>query len=356
MKLNTPLLITMISGAVGGLLFSILSFPLPWILGSITGVIIVSKLSIPMAKLPRSYLNVARITIGLAIGAQFSPAILNDLSSYATSIAFLPFHIGVTIFCGWFYFYYFMKLDKRTAFLCSTPGGIAELVLVGEDIKANVPQMALIQGIRILVVIYTLPFLAGNLKGMKVGAVKQFMPALSQSDPFALGLLALIGIAGWYSFDRLRLSGAPIIGPMIFSALLSVNDLLPQEPPDEFFKCAQLLLGTSIGCVFFGYSLKNMIMTIFKSTGFLFLLGGLSALTAWIVSSVTDFSFLSALLAYAPGGQAETSIIAIALGENTGYVALHHLLRLFVIVSLIPMMARYIWREKNIINTKEVEA
>jgi len=196
---------------------------------------------------------VARVIIGLAIGSQFSPDMLNDLCAYATSLSFIPVYIIAVTAAGWFYFHYLMKLDPRTSFLCSTPGGIAELVLVGEDIKANVPQLALIQGIRILIVVYTLPFLAGHMKGMDVGATKQFMPSLVESDVFGIFLLGLIGICGWWVLAKLKLPGSPIIGPMIFSATLSVSNLLAQEPPDELFKTAQLLLGTSIGCFFIGY-------------------------------------------------------------------------------------------------------
>ncbi|WP_156950761.1 AbrB family transcriptional regulator [Terasakiella pusilla] len=340
----SPTLWTLMAGFSGGLFFSLISAPLPWVLGSIFGVILLTRTNLPFAKLPRKYVNIARVIIGLAIGSQFSPDMLNDLAAYGVSLSFIPFYIAVVTAAGWLYFHYGMKLDKRTAFLCSTPGGIAELVLVGEDIKANVAQLALIQGIRILVVVYCLPFLAGNLKGQNIGAVKQFMPSLSQSDPFHLLLLGLIGFSGWWLLARLKLPGSPIIGPMVFSACLSLNGLLPQEPPDELFKGAQLLLGTSIGCVFMKYSMKDMLGTTLKSTGFLILLFSLTAGCAWAVSEVSGFSLLSALLAYAPGGQAETSIVAIALGENTGYVALHHLVRLFIIVGLIPLFARWTWR------------
>lgn len=341
-----PIIITLLAGFMGGFLFTLISAPLPWILGSIFGVIVLSQTPAHVHKVPRPYVNIARIIIGIAIGGQFSPTILDDIASYATSLAFLPFYIVAVTSCGWFYFHVLMKLDPRTAFLCSTPGGIAELVIVGEDIKANVPQLALIQGVRILVVVYTLPFLAGSLKDMNVGSVKQFMPPLSASNPTDLLLLVIIGISGWLIARSLKISGAPIIGPMIFSALLSINSLLPQEPPDEIFKFAQFLLGTSIGSVFFGYSIKDMMLTVLKSVGFLFVLAAITGLTAYLVTQITDFTFLSALLAYAPGGQAETSIISLVLGENTGYVALHHLVRLFVIVSIIPPIARRFYRNR----------
>jgi membrane AbrB-like protein len=335
-----PIFSTLASAFIGGFIFNLAHLPLPWILGAIMGVIIASKTPLKMAKIPRPIVNVARIIIGLAIGSKFSPEILDDLGQYLTSIAFLPFYIAAVTGCGWVYFHYLMKLDKRTAFLCSTPGGIAELVMVAEDIKANAAQMALIQGIRILVVVYSLPFITGSIKNVDVGQTKQFMPTIMESDLVSVLILGVIGVAGWYTAKSIKLSGAPIIGPMVCAAGLSMAGWLPQEPPDELFKTGQLLLGASIGGVFFGYSSKEMLKTAFKSTGFLVVLGLITALFAILITHVTDFTFLSALLAFAPGGQAETSIVAIALEENTAYVALHHLLRLFVIVSIIPVFSR----------------
>lgn len=347
MTVNFPVLVTLIAGAIGGTLFSYLSTPLPWVLGSIFGVLCLTRTQLPCAKFPRKYLNIARVVIGLAIGSQFSPEMLDSISAYGLSLSFIPVYIIAVTGAGWLYFHYLMKLDPRTSFLCSTPGGIAELVLVGEDIKANVAQLALIQGLRILVVVYTLPFLAGSMKGMDVGATKQFMPTLAQSDLISCLLLAAMGIFGWWFFAKLKLPGSPIIGPMILSGGFSLSGLLPQEPPDELFKLAQLLLGTSIGCFFMGYSIREMVVTGFKSTGFLVLMFAITGGCAFIVSEISGFSFLSALLAYAPGGQAETSIIAIVLGEDTGYVALHHLVRLFIIVGLIPIFVRWVWTLKQ---------
>ncbi len=328
---------------MGGGLFAALDLPLPWMLGAIFGVILASRLPVSLARPHRRFLDPARMILGLAIGSQFSPETIGQLDQYLTSLVFLVPFVALTGLAGWVYFRKVAGLDPATAFLCAMPGGIAELVIVGEEIGADTRKLALVQGIRILVLVYTLPFVAGALADTAVGGGPAVMPGLTASDPVSLALLVLIGAAGWAGFKALGLAGAPIVGPMVVAAGLSMGGILPQSPPDEVFKAAQWMLGASIGGVFIGHSMVNLLGTIWKSIGFLLLLAVATPLFAATVYLLTDFSFVSALLAFAPGGQAEMSLIAIILGENTGYVALHHLFRLILIVSLIPVLARRIF-------------
>ena len=62
------------------------------------------------------------------------------------------------------------------------------------------------------------------------------------------------------------------------------------------------------------------------------------------VSIVTKTSAPAVLLAFAPGGLAEMSLIALALGVDVAYVATHHVVRIFFIVALAPLVFRLLRR------------
>jgi uncharacterized membrane protein AbrB (regulator of aidB expression) len=47
------------------------------------------------------------------------------------------------------------------------------------------------------------------------------------------------------------------------------------------------------------------------------------------------------VLAYAPGGFAEMSLIALALSVDSAFVASHHLIRIILVVTLAPLLFRY---------------
>ena len=57
---------------------------------------------------------------------------------------------------------------------------------------------------------------------------------------------------------------------------------------------------------------------------------------AWAVHGLTGIPFDSAVLAFAPGGLAEMSLIALYLGGDTAYVAAHHIVRITMVVLLVP--------------------
>jgi uncharacterized membrane protein AbrB (regulator of aidB expression) len=66
--------------------------------------------------------------------------------------------------------------------------------------------------------------------------------------------------------------------------------------------------------------------------------GGL--LFAVILHPLTDLPTIGIFLAFAPGGVAEMSLIALALSIDAALVATHHLVRIFLIVVCTPLIFR----------------
>lgn len=64
------------------------------------------------------------------------------------------------------------------------------------------------------------------------------------------------------------------------------------------------------------------------------------------VSGLTGFDSTSVLLAFAPGGQAELNLLAYILGLDVAYTALHHLVRLAVVIfgAQLVFLANKNWR------------
>jgi uncharacterized membrane protein AbrB (regulator of aidB expression) len=45
-------------------------------------------------------------------------------------------------------------------------------------------------------------------------------------------------------------------------------------------------------------------------------------------------------LAFAPGGQAEMTVLAIIVGADLGYIIVHHLTRVLLVITGAPLVAR----------------
>ena len=61
---------------------------------------------------------------------------------------------------------------------------------------------------------------------------------------------------------------------------------------------------------------------------------------AALLHAATELPPAALVLAFAPGGLAEMSLIALALSLETAFVATHHVVRIFIIVVLAPAVFR----------------
>ena len=53
---------------------------------------------------------------------------------------------------------------------------------------------------------------------------------------------------------------------------------------------------------------------------------------------------MEAFLAFAPGGQAELTVLAIVAGADLGFVIAHHLVRIVIVILGAPVVARLVAR------------
>jgi len=58
--------------------------------------------------------------------------------------------------------------------------------------------------------------------------------------------------------------------------------------------------------------------------------------------AMTGLSIPALVLAYAPGGLAEMSLVALALSIDIAFVATHHAFRLFIVLLLVPPIFRWL--------------
>jgi uncharacterized protein len=59
-----------------------------------------------------------------------------------------------------------------------------------------------------------------------------------------------------------------------------------------------------------------------------------------VLARATGEPFSALVLVYAPGGFAEMSLVALALGADAAFVAAHHLFRIAVVIALAPSLFR----------------
>jgi len=334
------LALSLLIGFIGAIIFIYLELPLPWLLGSITAMAIASRLTFIPVKNPKMLSPPARSILGLMIGSAFTPAIIQYIGNYLVSLVLIiPFVIIIAI-CGVFYYWKILGHDKITSFFSAMPGGLLEMIAIGESMGANIYKITLFQSTRLLLIVFSLPFIIEIVGGISLDGNRTITTPIRDVaivDMFILVALAVIGV---FLAKKLKISAPFIIGPMIVSMIAFLNGWVTSRPPDEIIKLVQIILGTSVGFVFRGVPFKEIITTILSTLGYFVILLAVTALFTFIVLQITHFDLLSIILAFSPGGQAEINLIAIVIGVNLPYVAIHHVFRLFLVMGIAPLFAK----------------
>ncbi|SCY33459.1 AbrB family transcriptional regulator [Microvirga guangxiensis] len=323
--------IALLIGAFGGWVFVQAQLPLPWMLGSMTACTLASLARLPI-KAPEMIRPPMTMIIGVMLGAGFTPQILEGLGGWILTILGLA---GFVLVSGAACVAYFRRIggfDLATAYFSGMPGGIVEMVAAGDEEGGDARTIALVHSARILLVVLTLPFLVQAISGTAIGARPQLGLSILETSWRDEVWLLVTALSGAWIGRALRLPAHVLLGPMLVSAGVHIFGWTQFKPAIEIVNAAQLVLGTAIGCRFAGTATREVVRILVLSLGSTILLLAITAIFAVGVSRVSAYGEIPLLLAYSPGGLAEMSLVALALGIEGAFVAAHHIIRVFLVM------------------------
>ena len=212
------------------------------------------------------------------------------------------------------------------------------MVAFGKEAGGDARALALIHVTRMLIIVSLAPiiltlFYGASLSGA-LGVPARNLPTVE------LFLMAAAALIGWKVGERVGLFGASILGPMIITAALSLGGVIHSRPPVEAIVVAQLLIGLGIGVQYVGVTLRELRSFILSGVSFVFILAILAAIFTEIVTVTGLAKPIEGFLAFAPGGQAEMTILALAAGADLGFIIVHHLTRVVIVIMGAPIAAR----------------
>lgn len=331
--------LALIIGAAGGFGFYLLGLPLPWMLGALFATMTASVANAPVIAPARIRPAVVAV-IGVLLGSRFTPDVLQQASAWGATVAILMVYVVAVALVVVPFYRFVGKFDWVTAYFAGMPGGLTEMIEIGEANGAKPAPIILAHSLRIVVTISLIAFWFRIVQGHDVGAsAVRTDAALSWLDAGVMLASAVAGSAlgGW-----LRFPAPAFLGPLLVSAVLHLTGLTASVPPTLLVNAAQVILGTVLGCRFLGISARTLVPATLLSIGATVLTLGLAFAGGLAMHAVAGSPIDQALLAMAPGGLTEMGLIALAIHADVAFVALHHVVRILFVIVLAPLAFRVI--------------
>lgn len=319
-------------GTIGGFTFYSLSLALPWMLGAMAMTAAAAIYGKPIV-MSRHLRQVMIAVIGVLLGSAFAPAMLGQITQWAASLTVLALFLAlVALVIPWLLRR--AGYDRATAYFSALPAGLTEMTAVGLENGGNPQIIALTHTVRVLLVAFTIPFVMVVMAGYeRPDAPTAVLEGLSNID---VALLTGCGVIGMWLGACLNLPAAALAGPLALSAAVHLSGLTASSPPGFLVSIAQVILGTSVGARFAGLTLSTSGRTIFLAVCVTVGMLLLSSAGAILLAPIIGIDPLALLLALAPGGVTEMSLIALALNQDIAFVTTHHVIRIALIVMIGP--------------------
>ena len=330
---------TIVIAAVGAVVFVLIGIPLPLLLGPMVACLFAALIGTKMQDLG-SVGTFLRTFLGVTVGASITPALVYRLPEMGLSLMFVPIFILLIGAVGYPFLRYVFGLDHPTSFYAAMPGGLQDMLVFGEEAGGDLRAMSLIHATRVLVIVTMAPLFLSQVWSIDLS----LPPGASASSipTYEIAIMIAAGFVGWKLGERVGLFGASILGPLILTAILSLTGIIEHRPPAEIIWIAQFSIGIAVGVKYTGVTAQELRTYILAGVGYSILAALISIFFIVIVVQLGFAPKLESFLAFLPGGQAEMAVISIIAGADLAFVVTHHILRIIVVITIAPLVAKLV--------------
>ncbi|MDQ2086744.1 AbrB family transcriptional regulator [Herbivorax sp. ANBcel31] len=346
------MLLTLITGILGGFVGRKLRLPAGYLMGSLLSVAILNSFFYDSA-MPSITTLAVQISAGGVLGANINKNDITELKSIIfPSLMLIACMIILNMLIG-FAIFSFSSLDLATSLLASAPGGVTEMSLIAVNLGGNAALVAVIQLIRFISVMSISPFVLGKICNKKLssndfikddkkceGLVEDKENEYSKKERIAITLTVSIvfGLIG----SILPIPAGALTFSMLAVALINIVKKMGRVFKHQRLIC-QILAGTLIGSSFSfsGFLLKKDFLI-----AILVLIVGVTVINIFIgilINKVSKIDFPTALFASAPGGMSDMALISKEFGADQTKVVIMQLVRLISVIVLFPSIIKFVY-------------
>ncbi|WP_395539482.1 AbrB family transcriptional regulator [Neotabrizicola sp. sgz301269] len=332
----------LIIGVAGGALFHWLALPLPWMLGALFATMAAAVGGLPV-KGPKRLRPATVAVIGVLLGSRFTPDVLVGAGQWGMTLAIMLVYLAVVGMIVVPFYRHLGRFDWTTAYFAGMPGGLNEMVEIGEARGARVEQVILAQSLRIVTVIAMIAVWFRMVQGAQISGAAR--AGAEWPDYADLALMLAAAVFGSLMGRKLRFPAPTFLGPLILSGALHLGGVTESAPPGLVVNTAQVILGTVLGCRFAGIGAAALGRAGVLSMGATILALALALAGGLAMQAATGVGMEQALLALAPGGLTEMGLVALAIQADAAFVVLHHVIRILAVIVAAPLLHRLLSRD-----------
>jgi uncharacterized protein len=323
----------------GAIIAEFFKIPLAWFLGPMLVTSLASLLGLKI-KMPKLVLSSILILLGLYIGNYIDESLFSQMHQWAWTSLIMLIYIILSVLIVSKYLQVFSKYGKKTSIFSAAPGALGPLMILAEDEKTNLSQVATSHLIRLIIIITVFPFVVNSF--YDVESIEITENVLKDQNIFHLITLIISSIILIYLFDKLKIPAALLSGTLFASGFLQIADIASYQFSPNIINYCLLILGASVGCRFADKSFGEIGRNALHSFVATFMLVVLGLVAAFVASLIIDKNFFTLLLSYCPGGIYEVAVIAIFFDLDPEFVSFHHIIRLLMILFIVPFMLKII--------------
>jgi membrane AbrB-like protein len=334
-------------GSLGYVAFKFLRVPNPALLGSMaaTGALNIAGLYPSLETHGVSFL--ANVMIGAMLGRQIDRNVLRRVRLLSRPVLLqVAAMLALSLFCG-VTMYLMGGADLRTSLTSGAAGGIAEMMIFGMSIDADVAVIACVQVFRVVIFLALIPYLALISEKIerkpaspkpRLTEEKNDRPLLASFSRKNYGYLSIFALLGAAAGMWLKIPTGAMLGAMFACGIYAICIGKQYFYDSRLRVAAQIGLGLVMG--------QRMTPQIAHQVGILFLpaivvtgvmLAGCTLLAVFLYKT-SDWDLTTCLLCSAPAGLNQIAAFAEEIGVDSFTATVFHTARIVGIVTLYPLL------------------
>lgn len=337
--------IASVAGVATWGLLVVLAVPSPTLFaGLVAGGIVALYMENP-PQVGRRVTRLSQAVIGTTIGATITlPALRRLADGWPAAVAVTAATLTLSIVAG-LLLARIGRIGRLTGVLAMIAGGASTLTALTRDLGGDERVVAVVQYLRVLIILVTLPAMAIVIFHASTGAPADAAPTRLWSDVvFTLISVALGALIGWL----IPVSTFFLLGPMVVSAAVSISGLLGAVAvPVPIVAGCFIALGLQVGLRFTRESLRAIARLLPAAALMIVVVVIGSGLLGWALQAATGIDALTAYLATTPGGLPAVLAIAADSSADATYVFAVQMARLLLVLIAAPLLARVLGRERT---------